>query len=480
LKKSLFFIFLFLATCACLFAFGTQEAQVVTQNNDWTLCITDFDISSLSSDKQIIKGLIVMRFAQRLGSINYRTRVSPEYAWYEEDAFTRERSTAARALAAKREERSNLLYRGDPQWRYRQNLQRVDADIERLTTALNEIENNMPLINREPAFNLVSANRNNTFPPAPEAGAEHRFCTSMRIDSFLTGVISEFHGRFLLSIKLYAFYTRSYIWEESILFSAEDIDEAVDEVINRLMSVVSGNRPSALSVNAHPESTLVLINQSFAGRGAVDSYEYPGGAILITASAPDHERITHETTLSPGELAEITLNLNPIRYGTIDITSPEQASVYHGAMFVGETPVTLRLPINQLDYIELIANNRNNGRAVFQMPDDDGFSGSLSVRTSAPQPSGRVDNARNMFYWGWGGSWITGIAAWLSYYTFTGMNSVQIRSPDFLEQRNLMNYISIGTMITVGAAAVYGIGSLIYYIYTANLDAAPIIQANGN
>ena len=477
--------FILLTFNALLYAGGrTEETEIKTQNDEWILCVTDFDTSSLPAEKTAIAGVITRKIVERLGTINFRLRISEEYAFYEESAWNRSRSAAAKALAAKQEERSLLIFRGDSQWRYRQNLARLDAEIEKLAAAIEEADNNKPLINNEPVFNLTSANLSFSFPASPPAGAENKFCADQRADAMLAGSVTDFHGRYVVTLKLYTIYTHSFVWEDSVIFSHEDIDNAVDEITQKLMVVLSGNNHATITVTAQPEDTLVLINRSFTGRGESSTMEYPVGRVTVTASAPEHESISFETDLSPGEHIQIDINLKPVDYIDIEIDGfPMSGSVYNGALYIGESPLTLRLPAGQMEYIELETYDLQKGTIVYRTPETDDFSNPLSIRTSIPMKEGSVGRVRRAYYQAWGATWVTGIAAWIAFYSYTSSNNaITFQSgtgtvdPGFMESNMNMYYVSMGTAIAVGAAAVYGIVQMVRYLYIANKDSTSIVR----
>jgi hypothetical protein len=477
------FTIIFLAACTQLFAFGRkEETAAATLNNEWVLCITSFDITSLSPERVAIVSVISREIVDRLNTISYRTRISSEYAYYEELNWARSRSTAAKAIATKMDERSAEIFRGNPGWRYRQNIARIDTDLERLRANLEEIDNNAPLINVEPTFRLTRGNMDLTFPSAPAPGDELRFCTSQSADAFLSGSIMDFHGRYFMTLRLYTVYTRSFVWEESIIFSQEDMEEAIVDIIEKLIIKLGGSEPAYLAISASPPETLLLINRSFAGRGSVDLIELPPSTITVTASAPDHESITFETVLSADEITKINIDLIPIRYANVEITGEAGGRVYHGALFAGEAPLTLRLPVNQLEYIEMEADNSFRGSLVFQTPQTIDVSSSYSVNTRLPLQSGRVDRDRRAYYWAWGGTWITGIAAWLAYQSFVeannsiafGANSEGIYNSSFGDNVQMMSTISMGTLCAAAVVGVYGVYRFFRYLYTANRGATPL------
>jgi hypothetical protein len=478
-----FLLFIIFTLSPALFARGNVEETEV-QKDEWVLCISQFDSSNLPENKSSVSNVIMRKLTESLSNVNYRTRVSPEYAYYEKTAWERERSNAAKALADKQNERSLLVYKGEAEWRYRRNMERADAEIEKLRIALREVEESVPAVDREPVFALTSDSLELKFPAAPKTGGEYKFCIDQKIDAVLTGSIIDFHERFLVTMKLYTIYTQSFAWEDSIVFSHDDIDDAMEEITRRLVVVLSGNKPAIFAVRTEPEDALVLINRSFTGRGGVSLLEYPPGTVTITASAPDHESLTFNMELFPGDLALIGINLKPIIYGNVDIAGDVAGSVYQGALYAGESPLSLRLPLNKMEYIELESPEEARGTLVFQSPEYAEFNQSLFLPTSIPPAKGQVDKARRMYYWAWGGTWITGIAAWLSYQYFLSSNyavAYSYRTNGAYDQKffddNIRIYnISRGALIAVGSALLFDIIFMGRYLYTANKGSMPVME----
>ena len=477
-NRILLTVLLLITLNVSIFGFGKkEEAEIKTQNNEWILCITNFDISALPPEKLHVSSVISRKIVDRLNAISYRARISHEYAYYEEYSWSRARSAAAKAVSAKMDERSAALFRGDPEWKYRQNIKKIDDELINLRAALKEIENNAPPINREPAFKLTSGNLSYTFPAAPAAGAEIRFCTSNNADAFLSGSIIDFYGRYLLSVRLFMAYTRTFIWEDSVIFSQEDIDTAMNEIIQRLIIVLSGNEPAVIEIAAQPRDALVLINRSFAGRGNTDKIELAPATIVVTATAPEYESVTFETVLSTDEITRIDINLNPLNYADVTIAGEEGGMVYQGALFVGTAPLTLRLPVNQLEFFEMKKRSSNTGTIVFKNPSSLDAMPSYSIATKPPLPAGRVDKDRRSYYWAWAATWLTGITAWIAHHSYTDASNVynpDIASPEFVNNLNTLNYVRTGALVGLGLAGSYGIYRFIRYLISADSGSTPI------
>jgi hypothetical protein len=483
------FIFIFFSLTACVFSLGKSQTEDEKQilDNEWTLCVTDFDVKSLPYDKLPVASAITKKVVERLKDVSYRTRVSPEYAYYEGYEWYKARAAAAKSLSAKLEERSMLIYNGEAEWRHKQNLAKVNADIEKLTTAFEEIDNKAPLINKEPEFRLTSGNISSVYPEPPKEGGEYKFCKDQKADAFLKGAIFDFHGRYNISIKLYAVFTKSIIYEDDIIFSHEDLDIALDEITSKLILTLSGSRPAALAVKTEPKDALVLINKSFAGRGDIGVRERPPGKYEVTASANNYESITVETDLAEGKIAEININL--LKKEFVDIYIPGTASggvIYQGALYVGEAPLTLRLPVNTMEYIDLDSGDGLKGAVVFNTPDEIDSSFNLPIKTKTPPVKGQVEKARTLYYWSWGGVWVTGVAAWIAYHTYSTSNTTLAHLPgsgqnqDFINDNLTNYYVSMGTVIAAGAVSVFWVYNIVRYLYLSNRGSTPVVKPGRN
>ncbi|GHV50232.1 hypothetical protein AGMMS49579_03490 [Spirochaetia bacterium] len=513
-----FFIIIFSLSLVNIFAGGSEEAiERPVSNGEWVLCVTSFDVSSLPLSQRNIGDIIVRELVNSLNTVEHRNRikVSPEYAWYEGYAWAQSRNAAAKALEAKRNERDLLLFKGDAAWRYRQNLKTLEADIEKLEEELWKAMARQPLVAEEPSFKFTEENNKGTFPNPPAVDGEYQFCKNQKADAFLTGSVSEYHGRIFINLRLFTLYTNSYVYEDSIIFSSDDINIAVDEISGRLVAVISGENPAEIAIHtvavettgqdspsASSADALVLINNSFAGRGEVSRREYPPGKVTVEIFSENYETAQVETDLKSGEFTEITANLRPINLVPINISVPGQTgvSVYRGSLYVGEAPLTLQLPADSQEYLFAETLGGQTSRVVLLVNEPIPSIGSprrpvgslskkstldgennLLLQTRVPPPAGqdRVNKARRQYYWAWGGTWIAGIAAWILYGSYNGKANAYNYQPISMDMYNKTiegYYWSIGSAILVGAAVVVESVMMGRYIYTAGDDAASIVK----
>ncbi|MDR1637459.1 MAG: hypothetical protein LBR93_08975 [Treponema sp.] len=503
-------VLFFLLSAALLFPLGKKEEEPKEpRDTEWVLSVTAFDTSALPEPRKVIGDLLQRRLVDSLNSVSYRVRVSPEYAWYEGRAWARDQGLAGKALAAKREERDKLLYRGDPGWRYRRNLKSLEKEIKNLEEAMLKTEAEKPPVEREPVFHLAQENQDGKFSPPPEAGKEFRFCQDQKADAFLAGTVSEYYGRVFIALKLYAAYTDAYIYEDQIIFSPGDIDVAAGELSSRLTTAVSGSRPAEIAVTTGLPESVILINRSFAAQGELERRERPPGKVTVEILASGYESARGEAELKSGELTEIAVNLQPLDLTPVQVESGEGAdlSLYLGAQYMGEAPLTLMLPLNRLEHLyaesprgeaeELVFPVRSPGEGTASLPGlfsqnpfrdifgkksflENNKEDNKLVLYTKPLPVGkdRVDRARRRYYWAWGGTWITGIAAWMLYGNFQSQSDALNFSPnkDMYDSAIQANYLAIGGIGLVSLAVIVEFIQMGRYIHTAGEDAPAVIK----
>ena len=494
-----------------LSAFGRRDAEADTGpvNTEWILCITSIDVSSLPVARHITGDTIVKSLASSVENMDFRVRGEPETAYYRDLAWAKSRAAAAKALQAKRNERDLLVFRGDPSWKYRKNLKTVDAAIAKLEEDMARIDARAPVVERKPVFRFTDGNKNGLYPKAPGEGDEYRFCADQKADAFLAGDLSEYHGRLFLSVRMYTLYTRSFSYEDFVLFSSEDLSGAVDEISVRLAAAVSETLPSAILVAATPSDAMVSIDGTFAGRGDMEKYTHSPGAADITVRADNYTPISFTLDINEGELAEIYIDLTSLGSSVLEASVPGNpgSNVFLGSLYIGETPLTLQLPKNQYSYISVETPSGETGSVVYR--DNDlvrgsaqfvragNSAGAAAFSTKVPVSPGekRVDRARRGFYGAYGVFWVVLplaiLTAGISGTYINTNNYVQGRPPiddpmsdverEFRNRR--FNEATMARKIQIGATAAWtttlGITffQIFRYLYVSGGDSTPLVRA---
>jgi hypothetical protein len=495
-----FFLLLF-CSASSLHAKAAAETAPAPLNPAWGFAVTAFDMSALPSDRQIIGELVQREFVLLLNSIKKRRRGAEEYAYYETVAWEKSKAAAAKAIADKWNQRDQLLFTGDPAWKYKKSLKTIHSDIEKLRDAFEKAAAEAPLITREPAFALIEANMKGTYPKPPEAGKEFAFCVQQQIEGFLTGVITPFQGRMHLALKVYTLYSNSYSYEDSVLFSSDQMSDAVKELAGDITAALSGIAPATLAVHADTPDASLFINETLAGTGEISGFEHSPGEATVTASAYNRESASISLELSEGEQADVSFTLPLITFVPLSFTaltpqakstwfaptvfSEQAAAVYQGALYVGQTPLTLDAGSGALAYYRIESDQigldgtvkKTAGTVVVDSRTD-----MAVVKTRVlPEPEKKpVERAMNRMYLSYGLFWLTLPIAMVSGMDALwggggGMLGAAIRGRSS-QDANAWLPVSIGATIAAGAAFGFTIINAVLYFSTANENSPVVVK----
>jgi hypothetical protein len=500
------FVFVFLMAGTEIFAFGRKQAEEekAPLNPEWTLSITAFDTSAMSPSWQTAGDTVTRNFVSVMQNLSFRSRGEEESSYYSSYAMAKSVSQAADALARKRNERDLLIFRGDPAWKYQNDLKTVDAAILKLEEELAKVEASVPPVEGLPVFVLSEKNREGTFPAPPEAGYENRFCDNEKADAFLTGRLSEYYGRIYLETKLYTRYTGSYSYEDSVLFSSEDFNRAMVEISDRIAARISEIVPSAILVRANPPDAMILLDGAYIGQGEVEVRSRSPGLTGLAVHAGNYAPISIPLELKPGEMAEVLIDLTPLGRSVFEVDTPGRAGsrVFLGSLYVGETPLTLELPRTQFSYVSVetldgetgSAVMRNNtmvrGSAQFVRNDEDWGRADISTSIPVSKEEKRVDNTRRNFYTSYGTFWFilpaslltAGVAGtYLAANRYVTSNNLYLN--DTARRERIANNAAFGAAATNVAygvmAASLGVTfwQIFRYLTVSNGDSSPINRA---
>jgi hypothetical protein len=475
-------VFLLLTLVSAAYGGGkTEEAAAESVSREWVLCVTSFDVSALPVSRRIVGEVLAASLVNYLDDISYRIRMSPEYAYYESTAWLKARQEAGKKLAEKRNERDGLIFKGNAEWRYQKDLKAVDKNIAALEEAYAEAESKIPAVERKPDFRLTQDNLQGTFPQAPKPGGEYNFCVTQKADGILTGKISEYHDRIYLIVRVYAIYTRGVIYEDSVLFSSDDINTAIEEVGSRLVMTLEGTPRASIAVTANPGNAVISLNRAFAGRGRVEEIERAPGPVDVHVSAPDYLPVELTVDLFAEEFAELQINLSPLGSSLILIDVPDHpdTAVYQGSLFIGRTPLELELTTDYAEHISVETPDGNVGTVV--IPAGEKPAGTvLYPMVIPPLAEGRLDKSRRSFYGAWGRFWIALPLAWmvtgLSSSIVSAYNYNQFRTKGQYDEAQTYYWTSIGLSIVAGGFALEAVVRVFIYVYTSTRGETKVVN----
>ena len=482
----LFSVFMLLALEFQLFAFGRREAEaaVTPINPEWTLVITEFDVSAMSPAWQTSGDAIARNLVAALQNVNFRLRGEDEYIFHRDLEWARVRRVAANTLVTRRNERDQLIFRGEPYWRHERALRTAEERIVQIEEEIALLEITPPTVEQKPAFRLHARNLTGVFPPPPEPERENHFLIENSADAFLTGRLSEFHGRMLLEMQMFTRHTASFSFEDLMLFSPEDFDIVLEEIAYRVVLAVSGSYTSTVFVQASPSDAMVLIDGRFIGLGEIEHILLPG-EVEISVQAENFASLSFPLELEAGDRTEVFVSLSPLSISAFGVDVPDRpgSRVYQGGLFVGKTPLTLELPRSEFSYITVETEDGEIGAVIVR--DNTILSGSAQfVRvndnygradfiTAFPigEEERQVARARNSFYRAYGALWFA-LPAGLLAAGFAN-NHLNSTNPGSVSRANM---IRMGANGLIGAAIGTTFFQIFRYIRASGREAMPLAR----
>ena len=481
----------------------SEETEETPESPSFVMYITALDVSALPPARQLMGDTVARNLANSLLRISFRARQEDEYTYYRDFAWENYRVTAARALQDRRNDRDLLIFKGEPRWRYRKSLRDIDKAIAELETQMAEVNARAPVVEQRPLFSLGERNRNNIFPPPPAPGQELRFSLDEKVNAFLTGRLSEYHDRLFLELQVYTLHSRSFSYEDSILFSTSDLLAAMDEISNRLLIAVSGIPPAGVLVRTNPSDAMVIIDGVFAGRGDMEMAARSPGEVSVEVRADSHSPVSFPLELNSGEIAELFIDLTPLGLSVFQAVVPESPGslVYHGSLFTGETPFTLQLPGSRFAYITVETPEGETGSIIYRNGEiirgrarfaknngaDNGAAAIFDTRVPVDPAQRRVERARRGFYGAYGALWFVLPAALLTAGvagTYMDANTLAMGNPAGIDpdtQNKIYNdalranTARVVAYSAMGAALGVTFFQIFRYLYVSSKDPAPLV-----
>jgi hypothetical protein len=466
---------LFFLCAGTLFAGGKTEEPPV-YNDTWTLCITEVVTAHLAPAKAAAGTLAMQTIARSLAGVDRRVRLSAEETYYRNQVWFAARKEAAKKIADKQKQRDELLYQGNKAWKYRKEIKKIDAELAKLREEAAKADAEVPLIENMPRFALTADNLAYKFPVPPKPGKEYSFCTQQKVDGFLSSELTEFHERLVLDVKFYSLFARAYTYEDTVIFSTENIDDALVELGDRIIEHISQAPPAGLLVTAEPDDALITVNGRFAGRGESEFIERNAGPAAVEVFADNHESYSETVDLPPQELTELSVRLPALPIAGITITTEEPAVLYRGALYIGETPFFLSAPLDTR--IPLMAETRDQ-KSTSTAVLIDRSTGTITMKPVKPPKEGAVDKARRGFYSAWGRFWIALPIALVvngMYSSYVSAYNLPMgnRTEEDYNTAKTYQYAAGGSGILAMGFGVEFVIRLLYYVYVSNKERSPL------
>jgi hypothetical protein len=467
-----------------LFAAGApEEAALPPQYAEWTVCITALDVSSLPPNRQILGNTLARRFNEALQTVASRQRSDEELNYYQTQAWNTAISAAALQLSTKRSERDSLFFQGNPSWKYQSDLKKKDTEIASLEEAYQKILEEKPEVSSRPAVRLSASNGEGLFPAPPEAGGEEAFCREQKVDALITGSVSEYFDRLYVTLNMWTLSSQAWVYEDSVLFSPGDLETASAEIASRLCSAVSDEESALLTVRTSPADARIMIDGSFVSEGSLDALQRPPGAAELSVQAEGFKPEQMSVDLAAGKTSEFDINLQqePLYQLNLDsVNGP--ASVYQGSLYLGQTPLSISLPLSQSELFQLEGNGKVSFAAFPSLlPLSDTGVASVNLNLRLPEKERSVEELRTKFYNAYGRLWIALPVSILFMNIFNTMSAswntrgVTNTNQAYYDRAQVIYWIDGGLWVLTAAFGIESVVRSVIYLNEAS-NRAPKIK----
>jgi hypothetical protein len=465
-----------------LFAKGAQEPPPTPINSVWTLCVTEFDVSALPLARAVMGQMVTQYIVEDLSTADYRLWTSEEAAYYNNAARLKAERDAAKKVAAKQSDRDKLIFSGVGNRKYKQDIKKTDADLATLRMDFEKSGVTVPPLATSPVVKLTDGNLSGNFPAPPAAKREYNFCADQKADAFLTGRVSEYFGRLYVEISLWSIFARRITFTDNIIFSPEDIKEGTTELSGRLFDHISGFLPSWIRVKTDPPNATIIVEDIVSTGGETEIMNFTQGTVSVTAFAPDYGAFEGNVDLREGELADVKVELLPVPVNKFSVSlKPDSkavagsASLYDGALYAGQLPMSLRGPSGQQRGLNVETSDGEVAQTVFRVSNNP-----IVFDPKPPPPDDRTEVARRKFYSAYGRFWIALPLAVLGMglsSTMTSVyNSYPAGNPELGRQQEIVSGVSLGLNILMGVCLADTLFRAGRYVWEANKESSPLIK----
>jgi hypothetical protein len=157
----------------------------------------------------------------------------------------------------------------------------------------------------------------------------------------------------------------------------------------------------------------------------------------------------------------------------INIRREIAASVYSGALYVGEAPVHIVDSEEKNMTVNVVTKEGKTAGAVFKISEK-----SLTLNPKTPPPKGRVEKSRKGFYGAWGRLWLivplTWLAVGLSDSYVNAYNVAQSRTQEQADRATIVYWAAGGVGVLAGVFLLESLARFVWYGYQADRQATPL------
>ncbi|WP_455381107.1 PEGA domain-containing protein [Salinispira pacifica] len=331
-----------------IYAADAAETVPVDTRKEWTIGFSEFDTSGLSSDFAYLASSIPQLLAGNLQAVGDHTLSSSEKSARARSVLQDALFAAGKSLSDLVKQRDQLLFSTADSVTLPKQYRDVDAQIEAARRRLSFLQGVDPAsIEIEGVKPVVFWSGMQEGKLLPAAGARPAaLADANSLQMLVYGSITVQAGLAYLDVYGYDAVLDRVDYHKSYAGRPEQLYDWVEFATEELSGYLLGRDWANLAVRTAPASAAIEVDGTLVGYGTADLKYIKPGRHTVTAAEAGYARQEREVDLPAAKTTSITIPLGSPAGGSSSIKStPSDADVYVGSIWVGKTPVTVPLPI---------------------------------------------------------------------------------------------------------------------------------------
>lgn len=241
-----------------------------------------------------------------------------------------------------------------------------------------------------------------------------RSLSADKISGLISGKIEDIAGYMYVTVRLDTGVGGMPSFEISEAASYDDVDSVVATITARLLPIISNRKPVKLILTVEPEDARVFIDSHL-----VEDFSSPitvfSGEHTVSVSAPGYTTATRSTMLEQSETYKVDIKLEKQKTVTVAFDTKKMGtSIYFNTMYFGETPLSIKLPLEP-GIGEAVSGNIQTWFVFLPNKVANTENPRMIVKANTLDTATKIENTRKTFYWSLAALYISLPVSMLSY-----------------------------------------------------------------
>ncbi len=394
------FCFLLLSVCAGGSLFAADATLSIPQDTreNWTIGVSEFDTSGVPAEYTYLASSIPQLLLGNLQALSDHTLSSEEQEARAKEVLQAAVIDAGKKLSTLIGQRDQLLFSTSDIVTRPKQYSSLDSQIEtarRRLVFLQGLEPSAVQVKAVKPIQYWSGHQEGKLLPSP-AGRPAALAAADSLQSVVFGTISVQAGLAYLDIYGYNSVLDRVDYHKSYAGRPEELYDWVSFATEELAGYLLGRDWASLQIQTAPSSAAIEVDGTLVGYGKAELKYIKPGKHTISVAEAGYARKEQTVDLSPSKTDSVTVPLGEPTGGKSSIDStPAAADVYVGSLWVGQTPLTVPLPIQPE---EVRISKKGYLDSHFLLSPDGPLTVNRTLMSAAIDWSAEIRTRRDRFY----------------------------------------------------------------------------------